>query len=95
MTLPAGKGSDILSISAKTNRVHGRVKTLPYSKNEVRLEICKHQFIPLFFYSSRRDSFTVNCPLSTVNLLSKALLLLPKADTHIKDYPPRQLLQGV
>ncbi len=45
MTLPAGKGSDILSISAKTNRVHGRVKTLPYSKNEVRLEICKHQFV--------------------------------------------------
>ena len=31
---PGGKGCDILSISAKTNRVHGRVKTLPYRNNE-------------------------------------------------------------
>ena len=38
---PGGKGCDILSISAKTNRVHGRVKTLPYSKNEMHLKICK------------------------------------------------------
>ena len=44
---PGGKGSDILSISAKTNRVRGRVKTLPYSKNAVRLEICKYQFANL------------------------------------------------
>ena len=76
MTLPAGKGSDILSISAKTNRVHGRVKTLPYSKNAVRLEICK---LPIFRYaesnryahiyvnSSRRDSLILNCKLSIVN----------------------------
>ena len=31
---PGGKGCDILGISAKTNRVHGRVKTLPYRNNE-------------------------------------------------------------
>ena len=31
---PGGEMFDILSISAKTHRVHGRVKTLPYSKNE-------------------------------------------------------------
>ena len=35
---PGGKGCDILGISAKTNHVHGRVKTLPYSKDEVRLK---------------------------------------------------------
>ena len=31
---PGGKGCDIPGISAKTNRVHGRVKTLPYRNNE-------------------------------------------------------------
>ena len=31
---PGGEMFDLLSISAKTHRVRGRVKTLPYSKNE-------------------------------------------------------------
>ena len=44
---------------------HGRHECLPYSKNAVRLEICKHQFAVLFYESSRRDSLTVHCQLST------------------------------
>ena len=67
---PGGKGCDILSISAKTNRIHGRVKTLPYSKNAVRLEICKlpicryaesNRYAHIYVNSSQRDSLIVNC----------------------------------
>ena len=42
--LPAGKGSSILGVLAKTYRVPGRHECLPYSNNVKCSKIYKHQF---------------------------------------------------